>query len=83
MIGSANGQVAGDQVLVGVAHARRRQLDQHLAGLGRVELDLLDAPVGVSTSHRMAALVFMANPLHSTSAKPRAMTPRDEPDDTR
>ena len=37
-------QVAGDEVLVGVAHARRRQLDQHLTGPGRVELDLLDAP---------------------------------------
>ena len=37
-------QVAGHEVLVGVAHARGRQLDEHLAGTGRIELDLLDAP---------------------------------------
>ena len=39
--------VAGDQVLVGVAHAARRELHQDLAVLGRVELDLLDLVLGV------------------------------------
>ena len=42
--GKGDGHVAGEQVLVGVAHARRRQLDEDLALLGRVELDGLDAP---------------------------------------
>ena len=37
-------QVTGDEVLVRVAHPRGRQLDQHLARAGRVELDLLHAP---------------------------------------
>ena len=37
--------VAGDEVLVGVAQAGGLPLDEHLAGLGRVELDLLDLPV--------------------------------------
>ena len=39
--------VAGDEVLVGVAQARGGQLHQHLALLGRVERDVLDAPVRV------------------------------------
>ena len=39
-------QVAGHEVLVGVAHARGRQLDLHLTGLRGVELDVLDAPLG-------------------------------------
>src|SRR5581483_7727518 len=39
--------VAGHEVLVGVAQPRSRELEQHLAGLGRVELDLLDAPLRV------------------------------------
>ena len=39
--------VAGDQVLVGVAQAGADELDQHLAGLRRIELDLLDAPLGL------------------------------------
>src|SRR5690606_13831163 len=38
--------VAGDEVLIGVAEARSGQLDLDLAGLGIVELDVLDAPVG-------------------------------------
>ena len=33
-------------VLVGVAHARRSGLDQDLTGLGFVEFDLFDAPIG-------------------------------------
>ena len=37
-------QVAGHQVLVGVAHAGGGDLHQHLTGLGLVEVDLLDAP---------------------------------------
>ena len=37
-------QVTGDEVLVGVAHARRGELDQHLARSGGVEFDVLDAP---------------------------------------
>jgi hypothetical protein len=43
--GQRERQVAGHQVLVGVAHTRRRHLDEDLALLGRVELDLLDAPI--------------------------------------
>ena len=42
--GSGHRHVAGEQVLVGVAHAGRRQLDEDLALLRRVELDGLDAP---------------------------------------
>ncbi len=54
--GERHGHVAGDQVLVGMAHARGRQLDEHLALFGRVELDGLDAPVAWR-SHRTAASV--------------------------
>ena len=43
-----HGHVARDEVLVGVAHAGRRELDEHLTVLGRVELDGLHAPVGVT-----------------------------------
>ena len=39
------GQIPGAGVVIGVAHARGDHLDEHLAGLGRVELDLLDAPL--------------------------------------
>ena len=39
--------VAGDEVLVGVAQAGGGQLDLDLAGLRVVELDVLDAPLGV------------------------------------
>ena len=42
--GKRDGHVTGEQVLVGVAHARGGELDEHLALLGRVELDGLDAP---------------------------------------
>ena len=42
--GVAPGQIAGDEVLVAVAHAGGGELDQHLTVLRRVELDLLDAP---------------------------------------
>ena len=42
--GQGDGHVTGEQVLVRVAHARRRQLDEDLALLGGVELDGLDAP---------------------------------------
>ena len=39
-----DGHVTGEQVLVGVAHARGSKLDEHLARLGRIELNRLDAP---------------------------------------
>ena len=39
--------VPGNEVLVGVAKARSRQLDQHFAGLGGIELDLLHAPLAL------------------------------------
>src|SRR6202035_2064806 len=42
--GKGDGHVAGEQVLVGVAHARGGKLDENLALLGRVELNGLDAP---------------------------------------
>jgi hypothetical protein len=38
-------EIAGDEVFVGVAHARCLHLDEHFAGLGRVEFDGLDAPL--------------------------------------
>ena len=44
MTGKGDGHVAGEQVLVGVAHARGGELDEDLALLGRVELNGLDAP---------------------------------------
>jgi hypothetical protein len=37
-------EIAGHDVLVAVAHPGRLELDEHLAVLGRIELDLLDAP---------------------------------------
>ena len=40
-------QVAGEEVLVGVAQPGPDELHQHLTRLGRIELDLLDAPVGL------------------------------------
>ena len=40
-------QVASEQVLVGVTQPRPDELHQHLTGLGRIELDLLDAPLGL------------------------------------
>jgi hypothetical protein len=45
--------VAGDQVLVGVAQPARGELDQYLALLRRVELSVLDLPFLVQTpEHR-------------------------------
>ena len=41
----ADRDVAGAQVVIGVAQARRHEPDQHLALLGRVELQLDDLPV--------------------------------------
>ena len=43
--GQRDGHVTGDEVLVGVAHARRGELDEHLALLRWVELDGLHAPL--------------------------------------
>jgi hypothetical protein len=40
-----DGQIAGHEVLVGVAEPARGQLHQHLTGRGWVELDLLDLPL--------------------------------------
>ena len=41
--GGGAGEVARDDVLVAMTHAGRLELDQHLACLGWVELDVLDA----------------------------------------
>jgi len=49
-LGSSPGQIAGDEVLVAVAHAAGHDLDQHLSGLRGIELDLLHAPSSVSCS---------------------------------
>src|SRR5690606_13983972 len=68
----ATGEVAGDEVLVGVAHAGGGELHQHLVLLRGIELDLLDAPGrvalpqdGCSCSHR---------PTPPVSDVPRART---------
>jgi hypothetical protein len=37
-------EVTGDEMLVGVAHARRCELHSHFAGTRVVEFDVLDAP---------------------------------------
>ncbi len=42
--GTPPGQVARAQVVVGVAHARRGELDEHLAGLRRVQVELDHVP---------------------------------------
>ena len=42
--GQSDRHVAGDEVVVGVAHARGVQFDQYLGRLRRVELDGLDGP---------------------------------------
>ena len=50
-------QVAGDQVLVGVAQAARGELHEHLAGARSVELDLLDLPLAAGfPEHRRRGL---------------------------
>ncbi len=53
----AGDDVAVAQVLVGVAEARRHPADQHLVGLGLVELELGDLPVGAGVpQHRCLGL---------------------------
>ena len=59
--GQRTGEVTGDEMLVGVAHARCGQLDEHLTLTGRVELDRLDAPVRRVVSHKTAASVCMVS----------------------
>ena len=49
-LGGGAREVAGHQVLVAVAHAAGDDLHQHLAGLGRIEFDLLDAPRCVAST---------------------------------
>ena len=44
-----DGDVAGDEVGVGVAQPRGRQADEDLLLPGRVEVDLLDAPLLAET----------------------------------
>src|SRR5690606_11763944 len=49
--------VTGDEVVVGVAHARGVQFHQHFLGLRRVEFDGLDGPRGVALpQHRSLRL---------------------------
>jgi len=45
--GQRNGEITRDQVLIGMAHARCRQPDEHLASPWRVKLNGLDAPIRV------------------------------------
>ena len=49
-------------MLVAVAHAAGGDLDQHLTGLRRIELDLLDAPRRVDAPTGSAAFVFTVTP---------------------
>ena len=42
-----HGHVASDHVLIGMTHARCRELHQHLVGLRGIEFDLLDDVVGM------------------------------------
>src|SRR6185437_12227793 len=55
--GHRGGQVAGDDVLVGMAQATAAEGDEHLSLLRRVEFDLLDRPLLVPVpQHRCASL---------------------------
>ena len=70
-------RVAGADVLVGMAQAGRRQLDHDLTGPRRVELDLLDHPVGIalpSTAERSSSPETPVL-LHQTRVAPRSRSP--------
>ena len=54
--------VARADVLVGVAQAGADQLHEDLTGLGRVEIDLLDAPVGVRLPQDCGAGLHLGSP---------------------
>jgi hypothetical protein len=42
------GQVAGDDVFVGVAQSAAAEFDENLTRLRRIEVDLLDTPFGAA-----------------------------------
>ena len=42
-------EIAGEEMFIAVAQAGVRPPDEHLAGLGRIDLDLLDRPVLIGT----------------------------------
>ena len=84
------GQVAGADVVVGVAHAGGHHLHEDLTGLGRVELDLLDRPLAAG-SHRIAAWDSIRAPVrtfrhpttHQVARAPRLGTMRLDPQECR
>ncbi|MEZ5297493.1 MAG: hypothetical protein R2697_14825 [Ilumatobacteraceae bacterium] len=63
--GSGTGEVAGHDVLVGVAHAGGDQLDQHFVLLRGIELDLLDAPRRVDLAQDGGACLHVQTPRES------------------
>ena len=70
--------VAGAEVLVGVAQSRRRQLDHDLTRPRRVELDLLDDPVGIALpQHRRTRPHLPEPPVLSASNEATRPTEAD------
>ena len=63
----ARDDVAVAQVLVGVAQARGHPADQHLVGLGLVELELGDLPVGAGLPQHRCLGLHEAPPLSKTA----------------
>ena len=71
----ALGVGAGERVVIGVAHARRLELDQHLAGLRPRELDLLDAQGLASGPGHRGARLHLAPPVRGASIAVRYAPP--------
>ena len=54
--------VTGDEMVVGMAETRTDELEHDLAGLGSVELDVLDLPVGVRLPQHGCSSLHVARP---------------------
>ncbi len=61
--------VAGHEVLVRMAQPGAGQLHQHLARLGRIERDVLDAPVGVRPPENRGLRVHLHPPVDRLNTK--------------
>ena len=69
------GEIAGHHMLVAVAHAAGSQLDQHFAGLRRIEVDLFDAPRRVSFPQNRGFGLHSRNPQCHTCVPPTIAAP--------
>src|SRR5262249_44268609 len=75
--GQLEGQVTRVEVLVGMAHARGPLLHRDLALLGRIELDLLDAPVLADFPQDRGLGLHSGNPPAQVSTRTLHTSPRD------